>query len=151
MAHTISDDSGVGGAVEAGAKVQAAEELELLLMVASSEPEKPRFRVGFYRIPGTDPVIFHSRMRIDTSSAVFDLRTVPYFTIPLLLQEEQNVKFGDLAVVVRSSNPVPIAAQVGGVRARGGFGSIALAEALGVPTGDDCSGSEARDFHYVVF
>lgn len=101
---------------------------------------------GFYVSPTA--LVDHARKQTDPRRYV-DSETVPYVSVPRELRE-QGVKLGDVCMVlVKDLKCAALVADVG-PRGKYGEGSIALANALGIPSSPRKGGC-STGFTYVVF
>lgn len=82
-----------------------------------------------------------------------DASTIPYLVLPGLVRDRGGARLGDFATVRRRSNgKVSHAIYAdGGPAGKIGEGSIALAQALGLPSSPKHGGTSEKDIVYVVF
>lgn len=82
-----------------------------------------------------------------------DSSTIPYVVLPPEISRGQNMRLGDLAVVYHPARDRVCFAIFadGGPRGKLGEGSIALAEALGVPSSPRRGGTRQKEVAYLLF
>jgi hypothetical protein len=115
-------------------------------VVQSARDPAPGFFVSPTSLQNPDRAAEDPRRYVDAS-------TIPYIVLPALVRDKGGARLGDFATVRRRSNgKVSHAIYAdGGPAGKIGEGSIALAEALGLPSSPKHGGTNEKDIVYVLF
>jgi hypothetical protein len=115
-------------------------------VVQSVHDPAPGFFVSPTSLQNPDRAVENPRRYVDASA-------IPYIVLPALVRDRGGARLGDFATVHRRSNGrVSHAIYAdGGPAGKIGEGSIALAEALGLPSSPKHGGTDEKEIVYVVF
>ena len=115
-------------------------------VVQSAHDPAPGFFVSPTSLQNSDRAVEDPGRYVDASA-------IPYIVLPALVRDKGGARLGDFATVRRRSNGKVAHAIYadGGPAGRIGEGSIALAEALGLPSSPKHGGTNEKDIVYVLF